>query len=66
MERRTRSITADLLFAAGVVAWGVFVFSGGVYAGGDGRVRTVALPVAVAAVLLGVALVTASARAARR
>ena len=62
MDGRTRSLGRELLFGAGMLAWALFVFSGGVYAGATGRVRGVALVVAVAAAAIGSALVLASTR----
>ena len=63
MDGSSRSLAGDLMFGAGMLAWALFVFSGGVYAGATGRVRGVALVVAVVAAAVGSALVLASTRA---
>jgi hypothetical protein len=58
-----RSVGGDLLGLAALVALGVFVFSGGVYAGADGPVQGAALVVGLVAVALAVGLLLASVRA---
>jgi hypothetical protein len=59
---KARSVGDELVGSAALVALGVFVFSGGVYAGADGPVRGAALVVGVVAVALAVVLLLAYAR----
>lgn len=57
-----RSVGGDLIGLAALLALGVFVFSGGVYAGADGPVQGAALVVGLVAVALAVGLLLAYAR----
>ena len=61
-----RSRIADALVVAAAVALGVFVFSGGVYAGSAGPLRGPALVTGLTAVAVFAALLVAHTRASRQ